>query len=155
MNNPSPKKLTRRDAIKILSAAAGASVLANLPSKWSSPELTSGVLPAHAQTSTLTIQAPCNYNNNTPFNTLFNNTAQVIFTAQTSPNTNIGYQLGLSNLSLNSPSLSGSIMSNSGGFLSLSTLVVFDINDTPNSITNQFQGACNNSTVNFFVTNLN
>jgi hypothetical protein len=51
MTNPTPKKLTRRDAIKILGAAAGASVLANLPSKWSTPELTQGVLPAHAQTS--------------------------------------------------------------------------------------------------------
>jgi len=48
---PQQDKLTRRDALKILGAAAGASVLANLPSKWSTPELTSGVLPAHAQTS--------------------------------------------------------------------------------------------------------
>jgi len=45
------KKLSRRDAIKLIGAAAGASVLANLPSKWSKPELTGGVLPAHAQTS--------------------------------------------------------------------------------------------------------
>ena len=48
------KKLSRRDALKILGAAAGASVLANLPSKWSTPELASGVLPAHAQVSGLT-----------------------------------------------------------------------------------------------------
>lgn len=48
-----PKKtLSRRDAIKLLGAATGATLLANLPSKWSTPELTSGVLPAHAQTST-------------------------------------------------------------------------------------------------------
>lgn len=46
-----PKKLSRRDAIKLLGAAAGATVLANLPSKWSTPELASGVLPVHAQTS--------------------------------------------------------------------------------------------------------
>jgi len=45
------KKITRRDAIKLLGAAAGASVLANLPSKWSKPQLSGGVLPAHAQTS--------------------------------------------------------------------------------------------------------
>ena len=45
------KKLSRRDAIKLLGAAAGAAALANLPSKWSKPELVSGVLPAHAQTS--------------------------------------------------------------------------------------------------------
>ena len=49
------KKLTRRDAIKLLGAAAGATALANLPSKWSKPELVSGVLPAHAQTSCLGI----------------------------------------------------------------------------------------------------
>jgi hypothetical protein len=51
MTEPKPKKLSRRDAIKILGAVAGATVLANLPSKWSKPQLTQGVLPAHAQTS--------------------------------------------------------------------------------------------------------
>ena len=47
------KKLSRRDAIKLLGAAAGATALANLPSKWSKPELVNGVMPAHAQTSAL------------------------------------------------------------------------------------------------------
>ena len=45
------KKLSRRDALKVLGAATGASLLASLPSKWSAPEIASGVLPAHAQTS--------------------------------------------------------------------------------------------------------
>jgi len=45
------KKITRREAIKILGATAGASLLANLPSKWSTPELIGGYIPAHAQTS--------------------------------------------------------------------------------------------------------
>jgi len=45
------KKLSRRDAIKLLGAAAGASLLANMPSKWYTPKLAGGVLPAHAQTS--------------------------------------------------------------------------------------------------------
>jgi hypothetical protein len=49
----STKELSRRDALKLLGAAAGASVLANLPSKWSTPQLAAGVLPAHAQTSVL------------------------------------------------------------------------------------------------------
>ena len=44
-------KITRREALKLLGAATSASLLANLPSKWSKPELTNGVLPAHAQTS--------------------------------------------------------------------------------------------------------
>ncbi len=51
MAKQTPHKLSRRDALKILGAAAGASVLANLPSKWTKPELATGVLPAHAQTS--------------------------------------------------------------------------------------------------------
>jgi hypothetical protein len=53
MANKPVKELSRRDALKLLGAAAGASVLANLPSKWSTPELTAGVLPVHAQTSVL------------------------------------------------------------------------------------------------------
>lgn len=51
MGHTSQHKLSRRDAIKVLAAAAGASALANLPSKWTKPELTTGVLPVHAQTS--------------------------------------------------------------------------------------------------------
>src|SRR5688572_503328 len=45
------KKISRRDAIKLLGAVTGATVLANLPTKWNTPEIASGVLPAHAQTS--------------------------------------------------------------------------------------------------------
>ena len=45
------KNLTRREAIKILGTAAGAVTLANLPAKWSRPELSGGFIPAHAQTS--------------------------------------------------------------------------------------------------------
>lgn len=58
MTEKSLKKLSRRDAIKLLGAAAGATVLANLPSKWSKPELASGVIPAHAQTSEPTPPPP-------------------------------------------------------------------------------------------------
>ena len=50
------KKITRRDAIKLLGAAVGATALANLPSRWSKPELVSGVLPVHAQTSCLALE---------------------------------------------------------------------------------------------------
>ena len=53
MTEKQNKKLSRRDAIKLLGAAAGAAALANLPSKWSKPELVSGVLPAHAQSTSL------------------------------------------------------------------------------------------------------
>ena len=51
MTNKNNKNINRRDAIKLLGAAAGASALANLPAKWSKPELAGGALPAHAQTS--------------------------------------------------------------------------------------------------------
>ena len=51
MTEETKKNLSRRDALKILGAAAGATVLANLPAKWNTPELAAGVLPAHAQTS--------------------------------------------------------------------------------------------------------
>ena len=53
MTEQKNKKISRRDAIKALAAVSGAAVLANLPSKWNKPELVSGVLPAHAQTSIL------------------------------------------------------------------------------------------------------
>ena len=51
MDNKSSQKISRRDALKILTAVAGGAVLANIPSKWTKPELLAGVLPAHAQTS--------------------------------------------------------------------------------------------------------
>ncbi|MCB2179597.1 twin-arginine translocation signal domain-containing protein [bacterium] len=51
MNEEAKQNLSRRDILKVLGAASGAAVLANLPAKWSSPELAVGVLPAHAQTS--------------------------------------------------------------------------------------------------------
>ena len=51
MSEEKKNNLSRRDALKVLGAAVGATLLANLPQKWSAPELVSGVLPAHAQTS--------------------------------------------------------------------------------------------------------
>lgn len=56
------KKISRRDAIKLLGAVTGATVLANLPSKWSTPQLASGVLPAHAQTSSILHTLTCDLN---------------------------------------------------------------------------------------------
>ena len=53
------KKISRRDAIKLLGAVTGATVLANLPSKWSTPEIAQGVLPAHAQTSSVLYSLAC------------------------------------------------------------------------------------------------
>ena len=56
------KKLSRREAIKLLGTATGASLLANIPAKWSKPELTGGVLPAHAQISDEPLYFICNQN---------------------------------------------------------------------------------------------
>jgi hypothetical protein len=56
MTNPTYKKLSRRDALKILAAAAGATTLANLPPQWSKPGIAVGVLPAHAQTSVVHVK---------------------------------------------------------------------------------------------------
>jgi hypothetical protein len=51
MADKASKNISRRDAMKILAAAAGATALANLPGKWVTPDLEVGILPAHAQTS--------------------------------------------------------------------------------------------------------
>lgn len=51
MENKTLKEITRRDAIKVLAAVAGAAALANIPDKWTKPGMEVGVLPAHAQTS--------------------------------------------------------------------------------------------------------
>jgi hypothetical protein len=43
--------LSRREALKILAATTGAVALSNLPSRWETPLIESGQLPAHAQAS--------------------------------------------------------------------------------------------------------
>lgn len=50
MPTQSKKKLSRRDSLKLMSSAAAA-LLIPIPDKWSKPELNSGKLPEHAQTS--------------------------------------------------------------------------------------------------------
>lgn len=51
MDNKPSKEISRRDAMKILAAVVGATTLANIPDKWTKPDMELGVLPAHAQTS--------------------------------------------------------------------------------------------------------
>ena len=60
-------KLSRREAIKVLGTAAGASLLANLPAKWSKPEVAGSVLPAFAQTSCTVNAASFTITPNEPF----------------------------------------------------------------------------------------
>lgn len=48
------KKLSRRDALKILGAAIGGVALSTIPPKWSKPALAASQLPGHARQSTHT-----------------------------------------------------------------------------------------------------
>ncbi|MCQ3938719.1 MAG: hypothetical protein DPW18_16980 [Chloroflexi bacterium] len=57
MTDKPTRELSRRDAIKIIAAAAGAAVLANIPAEWVKPDLEVGAIPAHAQTSGRAIAA--------------------------------------------------------------------------------------------------
>jgi len=53
-------KLSRREALKALSAASGAILTAAmLPDKWARPVVGSGVLPAHAQASRIFVIESC------------------------------------------------------------------------------------------------
>jgi hypothetical protein len=45
------QKLSRREALRALAAAAGAAVLATVPTKWETPLVEIGAIPAHAQSS--------------------------------------------------------------------------------------------------------
>lgn len=50
-NDETRRNLSRRQALKVLTAVTGATALSQLPARWSKPLLQVGVLPAHAQTS--------------------------------------------------------------------------------------------------------
>lgn len=149
-------KLSRRETIKLLGAAAGAGVLANLPSKWSKPSISSGVLPAFAQTSELTVLAPCGFYNEPPINQLFNACVHVIFQTTATPNMNVNFVLAPVQLSVVTPQPTfGTVPSGPTGAVSLVTEVMLNGQESNPSISNQFKGpgvVCAESTVNFFIT---
>ncbi len=87
MTDSKTNKISRRDALKILTAATGAAALANLPSKWSKPGLEVGVLPAHAQTSVLHILLPPAEAELIPPDSACYHGQQVRFTAEIAPPT--------------------------------------------------------------------
>ena len=148
-------KLSRREAIKILGTATGASLLANIPAKWSRPEVTGSPLPAFAQTSGNRFIASCADFNDPPHDVLLNTFAHVIFTAVGPPNTNIPFNLTPVQLTITSSPQS--VMSNSFGDVSLTTQVQFNGGESFPMITNQFSVPgveCGAATVNFFVTDL-
>lgn len=121
MANQSQHKLSRRDALKILGAAAGASVLANLPSKWTKPEIAAGVLPAHAQTSgTHTVTAGIS-DPAANFCSSFDSTATI-----TPPDSGIPLHFVINtngNVAVNPP-LSGTINTNGTGTATLSGITI-------------------------------
>ncbi|HSR19794.1 MAG TPA: twin-arginine translocation signal domain-containing protein [Anaerolineales bacterium] len=78
------QRLSRRDALKVLGAAAGATALANLPSKWTTPELTAGVLPAHAQSS-------CNCTDPALNVKLISGSASLVYVGDKSPGDSVEY----------------------------------------------------------------
>jgi hypothetical protein len=52
--NPSKRALSRRELLKVLTAAGGAVAASSLlPKKWSKPQVGLGALPAHAQATTI------------------------------------------------------------------------------------------------------
>jgi len=132
MENKSQKKISRRDAVKILAAAVGATALANIPETWTSPDIEMGVLPAHAQTSpglyTLTAgQSDPNANFCFPLNS----------TASISPTATgivLRYTISLSaGVTISSPAtLTGTVVTDGSGMVSLSIIVDFfdNVGDT-------------------------
>ena len=125
----SVKKISRRDAMKLLGAAIGGAALSTLPSKWNTPELAAGVLPAHAQQSAVLPACPLsltlipNYNDDD--NGLVNN-----ITIQVSPapaaGTIVSYSL-INILPVNklSGALSGTSTTDAGGTAYFSGTVTY------------------------------
>ncbi len=133
MTEQKTKKLSRRDALKILGAAAGASVLANLPSKWTKPELAAGVLPAHAQTSILPViySLICAANGTLSGAGTFNAISSVGINPP-DPGISMDYSISLlptlGTAILDSPSpSSGTVVTNGSGVAS----ILFQISTTP------------------------
>jgi hypothetical protein len=153
MTDPKEKKLSRRDAIKLLGAAAGATLLANLPSKWSKPEVAGSVLPAHAQTSftgpvtfSSVPQSPlgCNGTLQTPFNPIAPTNIPVTFQAIITPQIAgimVPYQLVPIQINVQAIPLNGMVTSGIGGLIAVNAVI--DVLDAPNSLTNTFSSGPN------------
>ncbi|MCZ2127942.1 MAG: twin-arginine translocation signal domain-containing protein [Anaerolineales bacterium] len=122
MSNKPVEKVSRRDAIKILTAAAGAVALANIPDKWIKPDADFGVLPAHAQTSggAHTIAAgPDDFGANfCPAAMPFDSTATI---TPPTPGILLRYTITLTHMTLNSPaSPTGTVATDGTGTATLS-----------------------------------
>jgi hypothetical protein len=116
------KKVSRRDAIKILTAVAGATALANTPARWSKPELKVGVLPVHAQTSVVTPVYTLTADADEPVSFCGNQTIQLNSTATISPvATGILLRFTITSTGVTvTPPLTGTVATNASGMVSLS-----------------------------------
>jgi hypothetical protein len=139
MNDKSSIKVSRRDAVKILTAVAGATALANIPSKWTKPSLDIGILPAHAQTSgvhTLAVGPDQNVDYCSP--------ANLVSTVTISPGASgipMKYTIVAStNVTISSPaSPTGTALTNSSGVASVTVNAsTFDVNPTTVEVTWEF-----------------
>lgn len=78
MTKTATRNISRRDAIKIITAAAGSAALVKIPANWSKPDIESSLLAPHAQTTTppppvvYTVSAlACDSHNGSPTNNGF------------------------------------------------------------------------------------
>jgi hypothetical protein len=132
-SNTHSKKISRRDALKLLTAAAGATALANLPARWSKPDLKVGVLPAHAQTSGRHVLSALPASEPQPNNQCYDG-QDVIFSAVISPsaaNILLQYVLTYNTTaptgSITSPiPTTGTLLTNASGQVSLTATVTPD-----------------------------
>lgn len=146
MNKQKSKKISRRDAIKVLAAATGATFLANIPGKWGKPELASGVLPAHAQTSILhTLTCDLNQTVNEPDSDQYTTGVTI---APPTPGIVMAWTMALNNVSLDNvgDATSGTAVTNGVGYASVQTppVTIIDINqDASVIVTWSFQFPAN------------
>lgn len=121
MAKSSTKKFSRRDALKILGAVAGASVLANLPSKWTKPEIAGGVLPAHAQTSSAHIVTAGISDPDANFCQPLTSTATI---APPDPGIPLHFAITTNGTVTVDPPLSGNINTDGTGMVTLSNITI-------------------------------
>lgn len=116
------KKVSRRDAIKLLTAVAGATALANTPARWNKPDLKVGVLPVHAQTSVVTPIYTLTAEADDSVSFCGNDPIQLTSTAIISPITSgilLRFTITSTGVTV-TPPLTGTIATNASGIVSLS-----------------------------------
>jgi len=134
MSEQTSKKLSRRDALKILGAAAGASVLINLPDKWTKPQLHSGMLPAHAQSSLIRYALTCDVNQDVsePSNSSYTSGVTI---APNNSGITMRWSITLDNVILDTGTdpLTGTVATDGSGYATINTPAVSIIDPASSS----------------------